>query len=123
MLNLTAAGNCGKDAELRQTQSGKSVLGFSIAVNVGFGDKKTTQWVNCSLWGKRGEGLAPFIKKGTQLVVTGEMSMEVYNDKPQLKLNVAELTLMGGKQDQGHQHEPQGSGPARLDDNIPFAPW
>jgi len=120
MLNLTAAGNVGKDAELRKTNNDKSVLGFSIAVNVGFGDKKTTQWVNCSLWGKRGESLAQFIKKGTQLVATGDMSIEIYNDKPQLRLNVSELTLMGGKKDQGAQHEPQGSGPAVIDDDVPW---
>jgi len=35
MQNLTIAGNCGKDAELRTTQGGDQVLNFSLAVDNG----------------------------------------------------------------------------------------
>ena len=40
----TFSGRVGADAELRTTQSGEKVLSFRVANDIGFGDRKTTQW-------------------------------------------------------------------------------
>ena len=55
MLNrVVIQGRIGKDIELRHTQSGVSVVSFSIAVDRDFKDKatgeKTTDWVNVTAW-------------------------------------------------------------------------
>ena len=81
MINLTIAGNVGRDAELRRTKSGDDVLGFSVAVDNGkdkSGNKRPTTWVQCSIWGKRAESLASHIRKGTKLVLSGRPGVNVY---------------------------------------------
>src|SRR3954451_16434544 len=59
----TFSGRVGADAELRTTQSGEKVLSFRVANDIGFGDRRTTQWVDCSMWGKRAESVANYVKK------------------------------------------------------------
>ena len=99
MIYATVTGRIGKDAVTRQTQKGDSVTGFNIASDFGFGDNKSTIWVNTSLWGVRGEKLAQHLVKGSQVTVVGELSTEEYEGKTQLKLRVAEIALQGGKKD------------------------
>ena len=121
MQLTTIAGNVGKDAVLRHTSNGDAVLGFSVAVDNGKdknGTKRDSTWFSCSLWGKRGESLERYIKKGTKVVLSGRVGVDVYEGKGSLKLSVNELTFMGGgQQDAGHE-EPQRN--QDLDDEIPF---
>lgn len=103
---LIIAGNCGKDSELRRTQSGDPVLGFSVAVDQGKdqgGNKRDALWVDCSIWGKRAESLEPYIKKGTKLTLQGRPTVREHNGKAYLGLSVNDLTFMGGGQQDGTQ--------------------
>ena len=50
---ITIAGRLGRDAELKVIPSGKSVTNFPVAVDIGRGEKKKTEWIDCSLWGER----------------------------------------------------------------------
>jgi single-strand DNA-binding protein len=132
MISMTIAGNVGKNAELRTTQGGDPVLGFSIAVDNGKdknGNKRDSTWVNCSIWGKRAESLQSYITKGTKLVVTGRPGVNVYEGKGSLTLSVNDLTFMGGakqedrgKYDQSPEGYNAGGRPGNdIDDEIPFA--
>jgi len=127
MISMTVAGNVGRDAQLRRTQGGDPVLGFSVAVDMGKdknGNKRDAVWVNCSIWGKRAESLETYVTKGTKLVLTGRPGVNVYEGKGSLTLSVNDLTFMGGSQqqrsdeDRGGYDEP----PPRddLDSDIPF---
>ena len=98
MKSITIGGNVTKDAELR-TAGNDKVLGFSVAVSEGFGDKKRTLFFDCSLWGKRGETLSSMSTKGGKVVVTGDLSTREHNGKTYLTINANQVTLMGGKQD------------------------
>jgi len=126
MLNMTIAGNVGKDAQLRRTQGGEPVLGFSVAIDQGKdkdGNKRDSVWVSCSIWGKRAESLQNYITKGTKLVVTGRPGVNVYEGKGSLTLLVNDLTFMGGSQqreDQGGEHEQSPQRSDDLQDDIPF---
>jgi single-strand DNA-binding protein len=136
MLNMTIAGNVGRDAVLRRTNSGDAVLGFSLAVDMGKdknGSKRESVWINCSIWGKRAESLERYITKGSKLVLSGRPSVNVYEGKGSLNLSVQELTFMGGaqdRQDDGYgssddgygqqQNDNQSGGQSGLDDEIPF---
>jgi single-strand DNA-binding protein len=127
MISMTIAGNVGKDAELRKTQGGDPVLGFSVAVDNGKdknGNKRDSTWVNCSIWGKRAESLQSYITKGTKLVVTGRPGVNVYEGKGSLTLSVNDLTFMGGakQEDRGeYDQSPAPSTQSRdIDDEIPF---
>jgi single-strand DNA-binding protein len=95
MMSLTIAGNIGKDAELREVGS-DSVCSFNVAVEGRQGKEKITQWVRCSLWGKRGAALAQYLTKGSKVAVTGAAQFGVYKDAAQVDLRVSEVTLMGG---------------------------
>lgn len=123
MQKLVIAGNVGKDAELRHTQSGDAVLGFTLAVDNGK-DKPAT-WYDASIWGKRGESLAPHIKKGGKLVLIGRPTARAHDGKAYLGIMVDDLTFMGGgkreddgPRDDGRNHHSGGS--SDMDDGIPF---
>jgi len=131
MNNFNAIGRVGKDAVTRQ--AGNSlVTGFSLAVDSGFGDKKQTLWLDCSAWGDRFAKVGEYITKGSQLGVTGELGTREYDGKTYLTLRVADVTLVGGKRDDGErrpqqrQERPSQQEPAGfpdddgLSDEIPF---
>lgn len=97
----TFTGRLGADGELRSTQSGEKVLGFRVANDVGFGERKTTQWVDCSIWGRRAEALAPHLTKGKQVVVSGEVTIREYEKRDGtrgagLSVRVSEIDFTGG---------------------------
>jgi len=111
-------GRLTKDAEVRMTQAGKSVAGFTVASDVGFGDNKKTLFMDCSLWGKRAEGgLIQYLTKGTSVVVHGELQPNDWTDKEgnqrkAIKLNVSDVKLVGGQQQNqgGNQQSNHGGG-------------
>ena len=133
MQVLIIAGNVGKDAVLRRTNSGDAVLGFSVAVDNGKdkqGNKRDSTWYDCSIWGKRAESLERHITKGAKLTLTGRPTAREHNGKAYLGLSVNDLTFMGGSSGGADRGGDYGGGsgggdyqapPARnLDDEIPF---
>ena len=127
MKNITIAGGITRDAELRTAGSDK-VLGFSVAVSEGFGDKKRTLYFDCNLWGKRGETLAGMLTKGSKVAVAGDLSTREHNGKTYLTIRANEVTLMGGGQRNddaggyggGQSGGQSGGGRSDMDDEIPF---
>ncbi|MBP6379004.1 MAG: single-stranded DNA-binding protein [Sphingorhabdus sp.] len=125
MQTITIAGKLGADAIVRSTQGGDSVCSFSVAVDQRDGRDKSTNWWRVSLWGKRGEALAPYLLKGTSVTVTGDFALGDYEGKPQLNIRANGIALQGGRGDgsQGSRQQAGGgntSGSPDLDDDIPF---
>ena len=130
MNKITATGRIAADAEVRFTPSGDPVASFRIASDVGFGDKKTTNWFSCQVWGKRGESLAPHLIKGTPVTVFGALTLREWNDKEGQKrlspdIRIDEIELQGGKKDSEPsqpQRNAQGAQGGAFDDSdeIPF---
>lgn len=119
-MNLfTFIGRVGGDAVVRQTSNGKPVANWSVAVDSGYGDKKKTTWVRCTLWGDRGEKIAPHIYKGDKIGVSGELSTSEYEGKHSVDVNVREVELLGGKRQEARkpQEAPPDDDP---NDSIPF---
>jgi single-strand DNA-binding protein len=106
MKNITIAGNIGKSAEVRTAGQGK-VTGWTVAVDDGWGDKKTTIWFDCNWWGQRGEKVAQYIQKGGKITVAGELSKREHDGKTYLTVNVSDVTLQS-KADGGGQSGDQG---------------
>jgi single-strand DNA-binding protein len=103
MNNLSAIGNI-NNPELRYLPDSTPVLQFSFALNSGYGEKKQTTWLNCSLFGKRAETLNPMLNKGDRIGISGELTNRKYTDKQgaekySLELRVSGLTLLGAKGD------------------------
>lgn len=107
MINTTVAGRLGKDAEIRQAGS-TNVCSFSVAADVGYGERKQTIWFDCSLFGKRGEALAQHLTKGSSVTVNGEFSQREYEGRTYNQLKVSDITLQGGKR---QDSAPSGSAP------------
>lgn len=105
---FTFSGNLGGDAEVRYMPSGDAVANFSVAVKSGYGDKEKTNWVRCAIFGKRAEGgLIQYLKKGVQVVVSGEFSLDEYEGqngtKTTASVRVNDVTLAGGQNQQPQQ--------------------
>lgn len=103
-------GRLGKDAETRSTNSGDKITSFSVAVDQGYGDKKTTLWVNCSMWGDRGSKVANYIRKGDMIGVTGEAQLRTWTDnsgnaKTSLECRVNDVQLLGQRKAQNAPHD------------------
>jgi len=96
MQNITLAGRIGGDATHRTTDNGE-VTSFNMAVDYGYGDRKETYWWSVSYWGKRGAGLAPHLRKGTSVTVTGEFSKREHEGKTYMQCRANDITLQGGK--------------------------
>lgn len=124
MQTITIAGRIGRDAETRRAGD-DSVTGFTVAVDQRNGRDKTTNWWRVSLWGKRGDALAQYLRKGDNVTVSGEFSLTEYDGKPQLNIRANEVALQGGKPDshneRGQQQQPTNSAFGDdLDSDIPF---
>jgi len=112
------AGRAGRDAELRATPSGDSVLAFSVAVDRGWGDNKRTVWFAVSVWGDRAAKLASYITKGTALLIEGDIDSRAYTAKDgtpraALELRARDVRFLGGKSD-GDSGNGSGSAPGHV---------
>ncbi len=116
MLLGTLVGNITRDAEVRDA-GGNKVCGFSVASNDQVKGEKVTTFVDCSLWGTRGEKLAQYLTKGKSVTVVGKLSKREHDGKTYLQMEASEVAFGGG---------PSGSGGAQpadtqqKGDDIPF---
>lgn len=83
MADITFTGNLGGDAELRYTAGGEAVLNFSVADELRRKDGNewktvSTTWWRTAIWGKPAEALAEVLKKGTKVVVAGQVHERKY---------------------------------------------
>lgn len=130
-------GRLTRDAELMYTNSGYALCKFSLAVNRR--KKQGDEWVDeanyfdLNLWGKRGESLNGYLKKGTQVAIDAQLRQERWDQEGQKRskvtLDVQNVQLLGGKKDnqqsqqqqqrpnQGGAGNPQQSGPPPKSDN------
>jgi len=110
------AGHLGADPETRFTNSLK-VTTLRIATNSRRAGKEETTWWRATLWGDRFDKLMPYLKKGSAVIIIGEMKKpEIYTGKdgqPQVSLEItAEIIRFspfgrtnreGGQQQGGQQ--------------------
>ena len=141
-------GRLGKDVDMRYMPSGEAVASFSLAVGSQWKDKQgekqeSTEWVNVTAFGKTGEICGQYLKKGSQVFVTGRMKTEKWTDKDgadryTTKIICDRMQMIGGKSEQANdagapaaKHTPPSSpqpstggggssGFDDLEDGIPF---
>jgi single-strand DNA-binding protein len=131
MNSLTVSGQLGKDAELKQLNSGDYICNFSIADSMG--RDKGTIWWNCTLFGKRAESLSSYLVKGQSVTVVGSVTEREWTDKEgnkrkSMDVRVNDVALQGGRKDAEPQQERQrpAAKPKQqesfddMEDDIPF---
>ena len=136
MTTVTILGKLGGDVELKDV-NGTALAKFSVAQNVGFGDKKSVNWFSVSIWGGQAKSnFVDYLKKGQMVQVVGELSTREYNGKTYMEVRSYSCNLAGSPQG-GQQQAPQqqgyaqpkpqaqptaGGGTSDLEDDLPFAP-
>lgn len=126
MQLITISGNIGKDAELRDTRDSK-VLSFNVGVKNGYGRDASSVWYRCSLWGKAAEAFAGGLTKGTKVFITGDLTHDEYEGKPQFNVRVGSIDTGPRQQaqaDSGSQAQAEGGSHTTwdndLNDDVPF---
>ncbi|WP_339757577.1 single-stranded DNA-binding protein [uncultured Winogradskyella sp.] len=99
-------GNLGKDPEIINLESGKSLAKFAIATNESYknaqGEKVTdTQWHNIVAWGKTAQIVEKYVSKGKEVAIEGKLTTRSWEDKDGIKRYITEVVcselLMLGK--------------------------
>ncbi len=89
---IEIAGHLGSDPETRFTSSGQKVSSFRVATNSRRGGQEETIWWKVTVWGDRFDKMMPYIKKGSGVIVIGEMQKPtIYNDRegnPQISVEM-----------------------------------
>jgi len=98
MLQITAVGHLAADPDFRETGSGREVTNFRLLVNKKVQDGDIVNEIKCAVWGARAKVAADYLKVGSQITVTGQAYIEVYDRKNGdkaacLNVNVNEFTL------------------------------
>lgn len=128
MNRVILVGNLGADPEVRNTQSGTTVMRLRVATNERFKDsdgswQSRAEWHTVILFGKRAEGLQKADPmKGTKVAVEGSIRTRSYEDKEGNKRSNTEIIagdveLLGGPKPR-QREEPEGD--MFGDDPIPF---
>lgn len=115
MINkIHIVGNLGKDPECRTLSNGGIVAKFSVATTKTYKDaqgqkQKSVTWHNCECWGNLATVAEKYLRKGTQVYVSGEMVYDEYEGadggkKVFPKVVAHTIKMLGGK--------PESSGPS-----------
>lgn len=81
MNQAMVAGHLGSDPEERRTPSGQKVITLRVAARVRKGGKDETIWWRVTIWGEQFDKIIPYFKKGSAIIVQGEI------DKPEIFTN------------------------------------
>lgn len=136
MAQLIGLMRLGRDASLKQTATGTTVLNLALAYN--FGKDKQTQWLDVSMFGARAEKVAPYMVKGTAILAyIDEIHVRTYQKKDGTQgaslSGILSSFEFAGKSG-GSSGEPGEAAPAAapakpalpgnvqdMDDDVPFA--
>lgn len=114
---LILVGRLGHDASLRYTKGEQPtpVISFSVASSESWTDRggqkhKLTEWTECTLFGKLGEKLHPYLKTGSMVYIEGKKRTREYeardgSKKKTVECQVDEISLLG---DAPQSHAGQG---------------
>lgn len=125
---LIGVARLGKDAVVRQVQSGDTVMELSLAFNYGRKSDEKTQWINATMWGERVSKIAQYLTKGTQVFVNAsEPHIEEFTRKDgttgtSLRVKITSLDFVGPRSDASAAPAPkqEQKGFNDIEDDIPF---
>lgn len=98
-LNWNKTELCGRltaDAELKQTQSGLSVVTFTLAVNRPRAKDSTEQkadFISCVAWDKRAEFIAKYFGKGDSIFISGKLQTRNYKARDGHTVYITEVVI------------------------------
>lgn len=94
--SIMVCGYVARDAELKTTQTGKSLCRWSISAGTRQkGEEKETIWVNCQAWHDVAKA-ASQIKKGDTVLAVGRLDISEYEGKTYKNLVCEFVSIMRG---------------------------
>lgn len=125
MNKIVILGRIGQDIELKQTQSGVSVVTFNIACDRNFSKDKVTDWFTIVAWRNTAEFIGKYFKKGDSILLSGELQTRSFEDKQGNKRTVTEVVaseafFCGTKNEAEGKNTPTTQN-ANTDPYMPFA--
>jgi single-strand DNA-binding protein len=135
--HVVLVGRLTRDAELRYTSSGTAVSNLSIAINRRrkSGDQWTDEanFFNVVVWGRTAEALNPYLLKGKQVGIQGELRQNRWEQDGQprsrVEISASNVQLLGGRTggpgpepastDSGGDY-PESIPDSEFEDDIPF---
>jgi len=95
---ITIVGNLTADPELRFTPSGAGVSDFTVASTPRIFDRNANEWkdgdtlfMRCSVWREQAENVAQSLRKGTRVIVSGNLTQRSYDTKEGEHRTVVEM--------------------------------
>ena len=145
MNQVSLLGRMTRDPELRYSSGGKALLRFTIAVDRSLSkDKKaeaeqkgqpTADFIGCVCFGKQGETIEKYFKKGSQIAISGRIQTGSYENSNKQRIYTTDVLVekfyfvesAGGGNNQGQQRQQSNQGgwgyghdQYPIQDNIPF---
>lgn len=132
MLNhIVICGRMAADPEPKVTNSGLTVLSFSVAVERDIPNKDTgareVDFIDCTAWRKTAEFVSKYFQKGSMIIVSGRLQVRSYEDKNGQKRRRSEIladnVYFGGTKQREDTVAQQPGGYEVLEDddaNMPF---
>ena len=123
--NCMFIGRLGRDPASRFTQSGKTVVNFSIACSEKRGGEEYTEWVNIVAWDKLGEICAQYLQKGSLVYISGRMQTRKWQEKSgtdryATEIVAREMKMLDGRESGGRDVAPEPGPPTNFGDDVPF---
>lgn len=95
MNKVHLIGNLTKEPELRYTKQNTPVASYTIAINSRYGEQQQTDFIPISTWGKSGEFVSKYFKKGQPIAITGRLKNRNYEDNNGVKHYSMEVVTEG----------------------------
>ena len=133
MQQIQIIGTIGKDAEVKTSNSGTQFIVFSVAVNDGYGENKTTVWHDVVQFLNEGKTskLVDYLAKGVQVYIRGKVKANAYVNKSgetigTLSVTAFEIKLLSSAEKKSDTPQVESSGHAMTpfldgnEDGLPF---
>ena len=123
-----------RDPELRYTPSQQAVCDFSIATSRKFstasGEKKEeVLYLDCTAWGKTGEAVQKYLKKGSAAFVEGHLTLQTWEAKDgggkrsKILLTVENIQFLDGRPKDGESATPAPKAEPKPAEGEETPPW
>jgi len=129
-------GRCVSNMELKYIPNGTACGNFSLAVNKSFKMEGTLKehcsFFDVTVWGKIAESLAPYLLKGKQIALTGELKQDRWTKdgytKSKVQVVASTIQLLGGNKNESKQAHPVQDEPTQevagsVDDDFDDLPF
>jgi single-strand DNA-binding protein len=100
MNKVILLGRLARDPEVRYTQSAEplAVCNFAVAVDRPYSRNRqegepTADFINCVCFGKRGENINQYFRKGNKIAVTGRIQTRSYTDQQGNKRTATDIVV------------------------------